>query len=46
LSSIPVLSFFFSRKGTYESYQKLIILLTANIILPEEHEPEKLPAGF
>ncbi len=46
LSSIPVLSFFFSRKGTYESYQKLIILLTAHIILPEEYEPEKLPAGF
>ncbi len=39
LSDIPILSFFFSRKGTYETYQKLLILLTAKIILPEEHEP-------
>jgi type II secretory pathway component GspD/PulD (secretin) len=46
LSDIPVLSFFFSRKGTYESYQKMIILITANIIIPEEHEPRKIPAGF
>lgn len=46
LNRIPVLSFFFSRKGTYENYQKLVILLTANIILPEEFEPEPLPAGF
>lgn len=46
LNRIPVLSFFFSRKGTYENYQKLVILLTANIILPEEFEPAPLPAGF
>ena len=46
LSQIPVLSFFFSRKGTYESYQKLIILLTAHIIIPEEKEPGVLPKGF
>ena len=46
LKDIPVLSFFFSRKGSYETYQKLVILLTANIILPEDLEPASLPAGF
>lgn len=46
LDRIPVLSFFFSRKGTFESYRKLIILLTARIILPREFEPEPLPGGF
>jgi len=46
LDRIPVLSFFFSRKGTFESYRKLIILLTARIILPRESEPEPLPGGF
>ena len=43
LSDIPILSFFFSRKGQYETYQKLLILLTAKIILPEEHEPTPVP---
>ncbi|KAA3608152.1 MAG: hypothetical protein DWQ01_13855 [Planctomycetota bacterium] len=43
LSQIPVVSFFFSRKGTYESYQKLIILLTAQIVIPSELEPPPLP---
>ena len=43
LSDIPILSFFFSRKGSYETYQKLLILLTAKIILPEEHEPTPVP---
>ncbi|MBT5119874.1 MAG: hypothetical protein HOM34_04055, partial [Planctomycetes bacterium] len=43
LNQIPVLSFFFSRKGNFESYKKLIILLTAHIILPEEYEPVALP---
>lgn len=46
LDRIPVLSFFFSRKGTFESYRKLIILLTARIILPREHEPAPLPGTF
>lgn len=43
LDRIPVLSFFFSRKGTFESYRKLIILLSARIILPREWEPAPLP---
>jgi type II secretory pathway component GspD/PulD (secretin) len=43
LDRIPVLSFFFTRKGTFESYRKLIILLSARIILPRELEPAPLP---
>lgn len=43
LSHLPVLSFFFSRKGNYESKRKLIILLTANIIIPSEWEPRSAP---
>ena len=45
LNRIPILSFFFSRKGEYESYQKLIILLSARIIVPEEFEPSAEPGS-
>jgi len=45
LSQIPLLSFFFSRKGEYESYQKLLILLSAQIVIPEEHEPSATPGS-
>jgi type II secretory pathway component GspD/PulD (secretin)/tetratricopeptide (TPR) repeat protein len=40
LNKIPILSFFFQRQGTYESYRRLVILLTAHIIIPEEHAPD------
>lgn len=40
LNKIPLLSFFFQRQGSYESYRRLIILLTANIIIPEEFAPD------
>jgi Flp pilus assembly secretin CpaC/tetratricopeptide (TPR) repeat protein len=40
LNKIPILSFFFQRQGTYESYRRLVILLTANIIIPEERAPD------
>ncbi|HBF23774.1 MAG TPA: hypothetical protein DDW23_08175, partial [Planctomycetes bacterium] len=43
LDGIPILSFFFSRKGDYESYRKLVILLTARIVIPEEFEPAPVP---
>ena len=43
LDGIPILSFFFSRKGKYESYRKLVILLTARIVIPEEFEPAPIP---
>lgn len=39
LGDIPILSFFFSRQGDYVSKRKLLILLTASIVAPEEHEP-------
>ncbi|MFQ5749260.1 MAG: hypothetical protein ACE5H3_07380 [Planctomycetota bacterium] len=45
LNRIPFLSFLFSRKGNFESYRKLLILLTARVIIPTEFEPEPLPAG-
>ena len=39
LNRIPILSFFFQRQGTYESYRRLLILLKANIIIPDEDAP-------
>ncbi len=39
LSDIPLLGSIFSRSGEYTSKRKLIILLKASIIAPEEHEP-------
>ncbi len=39
LNRIPILSFFFQRQGTYESYRRLLILLTARIIIPDELAP-------
>ncbi|MHC4860416.1 MAG: hypothetical protein ACYTDY_10035, partial [Planctomycetota bacterium] len=39
LGKIPLLSFFWSRKGTYVSQKNLIILIKAKIIVLEEMEP-------
>jgi tetratricopeptide (TPR) repeat protein len=39
LSEIPILSFFWSRKGTYIEKRNLFILLRATILRLEEHEP-------
>ncbi|MBI4879628.1 MAG: hypothetical protein HY812_08225 [Planctomycetes bacterium] len=39
LSKVPILSFFFTRKGKFLSKEKLIILVRARIIIPEEGEP-------
>ncbi len=39
LSDIPIVSFFFDRKGEYTSRQKLLILLKASLIVPDENEP-------
>jgi len=36
---IPLLSFFFSRQADYVSKRKLLILLTASIVVPMESEP-------
>ena len=37
---IPILSFFFSRKGDFSRNKKLLILLRAKIVIPEEWEPK------
>ncbi|MBM4014021.1 MAG: hypothetical protein FJ293_03530 [Planctomycetes bacterium] len=39
LSEIPLVSFFASRTGTEKSRTKVMILLRAKIIIPEEYEP-------
>ncbi|MDZ4772319.1 MAG: hypothetical protein SGI72_04215, partial [Planctomycetota bacterium] len=39
LNKIPIISFFFERKGQYVSNRKLLILLKAEIVIPQEHEP-------
>ena len=39
LSEIPILSFFWSRKGTFISQRSLIILIKAKILVMEELEP-------
>ncbi len=39
LSDIPIIGSLFSREGEYTSKRKLIILLKATIVSPEEHEP-------
>ena len=39
LGEIPILSFFWSRKGTFIERRNLFILLKATILRLEEHEP-------
>ncbi len=39
VNKIPILNFFFSRQGKYISNRKLLILLKANIVIPQESEP-------
>ncbi|QDU66668.1 hypothetical protein [Engelhardtia mirabilis] len=41
LNKIPILSFFFERKGTFIANRKLLILLTAGIVIPREFEPSE-----
>lgn len=45
LNKIPIVSFFFNRKGQYVSNRKLLILLKANIVIPQEHEPTPAQLG-
>lgn len=42
LNKIPLVSFFFNRQGKYVSNRKLLILLNANIVIPQEHEPTRV----
>jgi len=39
LSDIPIVSFFFSRRGEYKRYKNLLILLRAHVVIMSEHEP-------
>ena len=43
LSQIPIISFFFGRKGTSVTNSNLLILLRASIVIPAEHEPTYIP---
>jgi len=43
---IPIVSFFVSRKSTYHSKRKLLILVQATILIPEETEPQPGLAGM
>ncbi len=45
LNKIPIVSFFFNRKGQYVSNRKLLILLGANIVIPQEKEPTPAQLG-
>ena len=44
LSDVPILGAAFSRQGEYTSKRKLIILMKASIVVPEENEPSPLLA--
>jgi len=39
LSDIPVLSFFFSRRGQFNRYKNLLVLLRARVMIMTEYEP-------
>lgn len=45
LNKIPLVSFLFERKGAYVTNRKLLILLTANIVIPQELEPSEAQLG-
>lgn len=41
LNKIPLVRFFFERKGTFISNRKLLVLLKAGIVIPSESEPSQ-----
>ncbi len=40
LGNLPGLSFFFSRKGTFVQNKKIVILIRAKVVMPDENLPE------
>ena len=46
LNKIPFVSALFERKGNSISNRKLMILLKADIVIPEEKEPTPAQLGF
>ncbi|HUR28411.1 MAG TPA: hypothetical protein VM509_09505 [Planctomycetota bacterium] len=45
VNKIPVVRFLFERKGSYVSNRKLLILIKANIVIPQESEPTAAQLG-
>lgn len=46
LNKIPLLSLLFERKGIYTTNRKLLILLKAKIVIPDEHAPTPAQLGL
>ena len=46
LNKIPIFSFLFERQGTFITNRKLLILLKANIVIPQEQEPTAAQMGL
>lgn len=46
LNKIPLISFLFERQGTFVSNRKLLILLKARIVIPQENEPTPAQMGL
>jgi type II secretory pathway component GspD/PulD (secretin) len=46
LNKIPIISFLFERQGTFVSNRKLLILLKARIVIPQESEPTPSQMGL
>ncbi|MHC4375066.1 MAG: hypothetical protein ACYS26_00565 [Planctomycetota bacterium] len=46
LNKVPILSFFFDRKGNYVSNQKTLVLLKSTVVLQEELEPSDAQLGL
>jgi type II secretory pathway component GspD/PulD (secretin) len=45
LNKIPLVSFFFDRKGNYIAKEKTLILLKADIVIPQEFAPSDAQLG-
>jgi type II secretory pathway component GspD/PulD (secretin)/tetratricopeptide (TPR) repeat protein len=46
LNKIPLISFLFERQGTFVTNRKLLILLKAKIVIPQESEPTPSQMGL
>jgi type II secretory pathway component GspD/PulD (secretin) len=46
LNKIPLISFLFERQGTFVTNRKLLILLKAKIVIPQESEPSPSQMGL
>ncbi len=46
LNKIPIISFLFERQGTFVSNRKLLILLKAKIVIPQESQPTPAQMGL